>query len=78
MANCVVSIVILHIYEVYVEIKDGLTAQENYRRKSTPNQTIPMEFISRRLYHKKLYSPMQIFYHGVYLTFLSDLLLSFY
>jgi hypothetical protein len=41
-------------------------------------QTLPMESISRRFYHKKLYSPMQIFYHGVYLIFLLDLLLSLY
>jgi hypothetical protein len=41
-------------------------------------QTLPMESISRTFYHKKLYSLMQIFYHGVYLIFLSDLLLPLY
>jgi hypothetical protein len=46
--------------------------------RSLPTQTLPMESISRRHYHKKLYSPMQIFYHGVYLIFLSYLLLPLY
>jgi hypothetical protein len=46
--------------------------------RALPTQTLHMESISRRLYHKKLYWPMQIFYHGVYLVFLSDLLLPLY
>jgi hypothetical protein len=46
--------------------------------EGTPNQDSTMESISRRLYHKKLHPTMQIFYHGVYLIFLSDLLLSLY
>jgi hypothetical protein len=46
--------------------------------RALTTQTLPMESISRRLYHKKLYSPMQIFYHRVYLIFLSDLLLPLY
>jgi hypothetical protein len=41
-------------------------------------QTLPMEFISLRLYHKKLYSPIQIFYYGVYPIFLSNLVLQLY
>jgi uncharacterized protein (DUF1810 family) len=43
--------------------------------KSLPTQTLHMKFIFRKLYHKKLHSPMLIFYHVVYLIFLSDLLL---
>jgi hypothetical protein len=46
--------------------------------RALPTQTLLIESISRRLYHKKLYSPMQFFYHGVYLIFLSDLLLPLY
>jgi hypothetical protein len=42
--------------------------------RALPTKTLPMESISPRLYHKKLYYPIQIFYHGVYLIFLSDLL----
>jgi hypothetical protein len=47
--------------------------------KGTPNPDSTYEvYNSKTLYHKKLHYPMQIFYHGVYLIFLSDLLLPLY
>jgi hypothetical protein len=46
--------------------------------KGTPNPDSTHEVYISKTLSKKLYSPMQIFYHGVYLIFLSDLLLPLY
>jgi hypothetical protein len=46
--------------------------------RALPTRTLPIESISRRLYHKKLFSPMHIFYYGFFLIYLSDLLLPLY
>jgi hypothetical protein len=52
-----------HAYACRAAMLAGWTGPRARRAHTRvlPTQTLPMESISRRLYHKKLYSPMQIF-----------------
>jgi hypothetical protein len=62
----------------YLPRRWKLLSRSQIQIRALSTQTLPIKSICRRLYHKNLCSPMQIFYHTVYLIFPSDLLLHLY